>query len=276
MEDSRARAVVARWSGGGGVVPRGPTSLLSVVPVAPADIERHTGRRPSGYADHWRLEVSGRFLAAAGLVYPGGVPYPEDLHNETPVVTNEVWLYADEDGTIVGTYWWPDAIRKPVASVPRAEYGSEICFHPDDATAHVDLKVPLPSHEPWMPAVVVAPSRDEAIVFCVTEQMPDPLNEMLVYEHGGVSVRARAEATKPDTDDFLRSHQPPYRRVQVRLANGIARDAGRSLGPQTWPWPAELRWWEPRGSGPEGRSGVSYEIRGFQPLATLVDVAESF
>jgi hypothetical protein len=267
LEDSRARAVVARWSGGGGVVPRGPTSLLSVVPATPADIERHVGRRPAGYADYWRLEVSGRFLASHGLVYPSGVPFPEDLHNETPVVANEVWLYADSDGTVVGTYWWPDAVRKPIASVPREDHPSDRCFHPDDVAAHVDIGVPLPSRDPWTPAVVVAVSRDEVIVYCVTEQAPDPLNEMLVYEHGGISVRARSEERRPDSGEFLRSHQPPYRRVQVRLANGIGRDIGRALGPQTWPWPAELRWWE---------RGVAYEIKGFQPLATLVEVGESF
>jgi hypothetical protein len=257
-------------------VPRGPTSLLSVVPATPSDIERHVGRRPGGYADYWRLEVSGRFLAAAGLVYPSGVPFPEDLHNETPIVTNEVWLYTDEDGTVVGTYWWPDAVRKPIASVPREDYHSDDCFHPDDAAAHLDVTLPLPSREPWSPAVVVAASRSEAIVFCVTESPPEPLNEMLLFEHGGVSVRARAEASKPDTNAFLRSHQPPYRRVQVRLASGIGRDVGRALGPQTWPWPAELRWWEPRGSGADGKTGTSYEVKGFQPLATLVEVAESF
>lgn len=250
--------------------------MLSVVPATPGDIERHVGRRPGGYADYWRLEVSGRFLAAAGLVYPGGVPFPEDLHNETPVVANEVWLYADDDGTVVGTYWWPDAVRKPIASVPREDYPSAVCFHPDDAAAHVDVALPLPTREPWVPSVVVAPSRDEAIVFCVPEQVPDPLNEMLVYEHGGISVRAKAEQAQPDANAFLRSHQPPYRRVQVRLANGVGRDAGRALGPQTWPWPAELRWWEPRGSGPDQRSGVSYEVKGFGSLATLVEVAESF
>lgn len=268
MDDARAQAVVARWSGGGGVVPRGPKELLGVVPVTRSDVERHAGRRtsfdvPGGF---WRLEVRGRFLAAAGVVYPGGVPYPEDLHNEMPVVCNEVWLYADDDGAIVGTYWWPDAVRKPIASLPRAEYAEDRIVHPDDAELRVDVRVPLPTREPWRADVAVCLSSREVLVFCVTGAAPDPLNEMLVYEHGGVSVRATSEAERPDLDRFLGSHQPPYRRIQVRGTSGIGRDPGRALGPQTWPWPGELRWWE---------RGVEYEAKGFVPLATLVEIAES-
>jgi hypothetical protein len=257
-------------------VPRGPTSLLSVVPVLASDIERHIGRRPAGYGDFWRLEVSGRFLASTGYVTPHGVPYPEELHNETPIVANEVWLYADNEGGIVGTYWWPDAVRKPVASVPRADYEPDVCVHPDDAASRVDVPVPKPSLEPWAPLLAAIRGPSEVIVFCVTENVPDPLNEMLVYADGGISVRATAEAQRPDVDGFLRSHQPPYRKVQVRLANGAGRDPGRALGPQTWPWPGELRWWEPRGSGADGKTGVSYEVRGNVPVSVLVEVAESF
>lgn len=225
--------------------------------------------------EFWRLEVSGRFLASAGLVYPGGVPYPEDLHNETPIVTHEVWLYADEDGRVVGTYWWPDAVRKPIASVPREEYAGELSIHPADVGDRLDIPLPLPDLEPWTPAVAVCLSRSEVLVFCVTDDAPDLLNEMFVYEHGGISVRARAEDERQDFNAFLRSHQPPFRRVQVRLASGIARDPGRALGPQTWPWPAELRWWEPRRSGAEGPKGVTYEVRGNVGVATLIEVAES-
>lgn len=269
MEDAKARAVVAHWSGGGGVVPRGPTTLLSVIPVTAGDIERHIGRRPSatsGSFDFWRLEVGGRFLASSGVVYPGGVPYPEDLHNETPIVANEVWLYADDDGRIVGTYWWPDAVRKPIASVPREEYGQEAIFHPDDAGARLDFPLPRPDHAPWTPAVCVCLSRREVLVFCVADDAPDLLNEMFVYEHGGITVRAKAVDERPDPGVFLKAHQPPYRRVQVRLASGIARDPGRALGPQTWPWPGELRWWE---------KGISFEVKGALPVATLVEIAES-
>lgn len=266
MDDARAQSVVARWSGGGGVVPRGPKELLGVVPVTRSDVERHTGRRTSldVVGDFWRLEVSGRFLAASGMVYPGGVPYPEDLHNETAIVANEVWLYADEDGMVVGSYWWPDAVRKPIASVPRDEFPEDAVVHPSDAAQRVDVSVPIPSLDPWTADVAVCVSPREVLVFCVTDAAPDPLNEMLVYEHGGVSVRATSEAERPDLERFLASHQPPYRRIQVRGTSGIGRDPGRALGPQTWPWPGELRWWE---------KGVDYEAKGFVPLATLVELA---
>jgi hypothetical protein len=250
--------------------------LLSVVPATPSDIERHIGRRPTDSFEFWRLEVSGRFLASAGLVYPGGVPYPEDLHNETPIVTHEVWLYADEEGRVVGTYWWPDAVRKPIASVPREEYASAVTFHPDDVGDRLDIRLPLPDHDPWTPALAICLSRREVLVFCVTESAPDPTNEMLVYERGGISVRARAEDERPDSNAFLRSHQPPYRKVQVRLTSGVARDPGRSLGPQTWPWPGELRWWEPHRGGAEAPKGISYEVKGNVAVGTLVEIAESF
>jgi hypothetical protein len=276
LDDAKAQSVVARWSGGGGVVPRGPTQLLSVVPATPADIERHTGHRTSAF-DLWRLEVSGRFLASSGLVYPGGVPYPEDLHNEMPIVANEVWLYADDDGTIVGTYWWPDAVRKPIASVARGEYPSDsvvaldLYGGPPDLSDRLDVRLPLPKLEPWKPAVAVCASRREVRVFCATDAAPDEiapdlLNEMLVYEHGGISVHAETEEERPDWNRYLRSHQPPYRKMAVRLTSGVGRDPGRSLGPQTWPWPGELRWWE---------KGVDYEVKGFVQLATLVEIAES-
>src|SRR5918992_2016376 len=125
MEDARARAIVDHWSGGAGVVARGPKMLMSVVPATPGDIERHTGRRPFDTTDLWRLEVGGRFVASGGTVYPSGVPFPEDLHSQTAVIANEVWLYAEGDGTILGAYWWPDALRRPIASVPRDDYPPE-------------------------------------------------------------------------------------------------------------------------------------------------------
>jgi hypothetical protein len=265
MDERTARAVVDRWSGGAGVVPRGPMSLLSVVPATPSDVEKHTGRRPYGTefgGELWRLEVSGRFLASSGVVYPSGVPFPEELHNQTAIIANEVWLYSDDDGMVVGAYWWPDAVRRPIASVPRSEYLEDDALHPDDARRAVDVPVVVP--DGWDDAVAVRLSRREVIVFCAKDACFDPLNEMLIYEKGGISVRTRAEDERPDITSFLRSHQPPYRRLQVRYATGVGRDAGRALGPQTWPWPGELRWWE---------KGVAYELRGFCQLTALVDVA---
>lgn len=244
--------------------------LMGVVPATPGDIERHTGRRPRGIdeggGDLWRLDVGGRFIASDGVMYPSGVPYPEELHSQTAVIANEVWLYVDDDGYVLGAYWWPDAVRRPIASVPRAEYPAEDVVHPADASVRLDVPVPMPEGRPYEPELAVCLSRREVIVFCVSGSMPDPLNEMLVYEHGGVSVRARLQQKPSDFSGFLRSHQPPYRRISVRSSAGIARDPGRVLGPQTWPWPAELSWWE---------NGVAYEVKGFVPVTTLVEIAES-
>ena len=265
MEEGLAAAVVDMWSRGAGVVARGPKMLLSIVPAERTEVERHTGRRTYDDSPVWRLEVSGRFLASGGVVYPGGVPFPEELHSQTAVIANEVWLYVDEDGDVVGTYWWPDAVRRPIASIPRDDFPADMCVGPQDAQRYVDIAVPMPSREPWKPTLVVCLDADEVLVFCTTVD-PEPLNEMLVYEHGGISVRAKAASRSPDIVAFLRTHQPPYRRLQVGDAPAVGRDPGRSLGPQTWPWPAELRWWS---------DGISYEVKGFEMLAILVEVAES-
>ena len=268
VDDALARTVVDFWSGGAGVVARGPKMLMSVVPATPGDVERHTGRRPFDGEDLWRLEIGGRFVASRGTVYPSGVPFPEDLHSQTAVIANEVWLYADGDGDVLGAYWWPDALRRPIASVPRADYDEEHTMHPADFGRDVGVPVVAPSVEGWEPVVAARLSRREVILFCFpsSDASPDPLNEMLVYEMGGVSVRTRAEAERPDLTGFLRRNQPPYRRLTVSGCVAVGRDPGRVLGPQTWPWPAELRWWS---------HGVDLEMKGFVPLATLVELAQS-
>lgn len=253
------------WSRGAGVVARGPKMLMSIVPAQRSDVERHTGRRSYIDSRVWRLEVGGRFLASGGVVYPGGVPFPEELHSQTAVIANEVWLYVDDDGDVLGTYWWPDAVRRPIASVPRDDFPTDACVHPDDASGLVDVPVPIPSLKPWEPAVAVCCGRDEVLVFCTVCSV-EPVNEMVIYEKGGVSARAKIAKDAPDDASFLRAHQPPYRRVQVDESPGLGRDVGRSLGPQTWPWPGEIRWW---------RNGILYEVKGFQPLTTLLDVASS-
>jgi hypothetical protein len=265
MDEALASAVVDMWSRGAGVVARGPKVLLSIVPAMRADVERHTGRRRPEDSSLWRLEVGGRFLASGGVVYPGGVPFPEELHNQTAVIANEVWLYVDDDGDLLGAYWWPDAVRRPIASVPRDDYPSDDCVHPDDAQRLVDVPVPIPRRKPWEPTVAVCIDRDEVLVFCTVCHV-EPLNEMVVYENGGVSVRAKTMSDAPDDVSFLRAHQPPYRSLKVNGRTGIGRDVGRSLGPQTWPWPGEVRWW---------RDGVSYEVKGFESVAKLVEIAES-
>jgi hypothetical protein len=265
LDERRARNIADRWYGGAGVVPRGPRRVLAVVPVTPSEIEQHTGRHSLPATGLWRIEVSGRFLQSHGTVYPGGVPFPEELHSRTAVIANEVWLYADDEGDVIGAYWWPDAIRKPIAAQPTSDFHPDDIVEPNELLHDMDVAVRLPT-KPWEPTVAVRLSSHEAIVFSTPGRTPDPLNEMVVYETGGVSLRTRAEKDRPDFDHFLRANQPPFRRVSVARNAGVGRDPGRVLGPQTWPWPGELRWWE---------NGVSYELRGFLPLTKLQAVASS-
>jgi hypothetical protein len=235
------------------------------MPATAADVERHTGRRPSSRDRLWRLEVGGRFLRSGGLVYPGGVPFPEELRSQTAVICNEVWLYVDEGShRVLGAYWWPDAVRRPIASTPRDEYPPDEVCAPADAASKVDFVLRVPSRPPWDTAMVFCPTPREAIVFCVTDTTPDPLHEMLLFEQGGLSMHVHAADRPDDIGDFLRSNSPPYRRVSVGARGAAGRDQGRALGPQTWPWPGELRWWD---------DGVAYELKGLVPLQTLVDVA---
>jgi hypothetical protein len=237
--------------------------VLGWEPVERDDVERHTGERPVYPAKIWRIEVSGRFLRAGGLVYPGGVPFPEDLQHQTAVVSSEVWLYVDEDTErLLGVYSWPEAVRRPIASAPRPDFDAELVCHVADARFDFPLRVP--AHPDWDAALVVCVSSHEAVVLCVRDTMPDPLNEMLLYEQGGLVLHAKATADRPDVEGILRRHQPPFRRVGVGRAEGAGREPGRSLGPQTWPWPGELLWFS---------DGVSYELKGFEALDKLREVA---
>ena len=265
MDERRAQALAEHWSGGSGLVPRGPRQLLAYFPATPSDVERHTGRRPPSIDGLWRLEVGGRFLRSGGLVYPGGVPYPEELHNQTAVITNEVWLYYDDNSErVLGSYWWPDALRRPIASMPRDEYPPSAVMDLTDASQLLEFELRVPVHQPWDAAIVIATNPREALVFCVKDTMPDPLHEMLLFEQGGLSLRAAVEERAWNVNDFLRSNSPPHRQLRIGSVVGTGRDPGRALGPQTWPWPGELRWWD---------DGVSYELKGFVPLATLQEVA---
>lgn len=266
MDERTAQAIADDWSGGAGLVPRGPKIVLATRPVTPAEVERHTGRRPNAVGSLWRLEVGGRFLRSGGLVYPGGVPFPEELHSRTAVVANEVWLYVDDMGDVLGAYWWPDALRRPIASVPKDEYPPEDALHPSVAVQRMSFPLRLPDVPPWEPAVAICIGSDEVIVFLTHGAIPDPLHEMLLFEQGGLSLRAKASASSPDVAAFADRHSPPFRRLRGPGRHAIGRDPGRSLGPQTWPWPAELRWWD---------AGVDYELKGSVPLADLQDVASS-
>ncbi len=265
MEEQLASAVVDMWSRGSGIVARGPKVLLGMAPAERVEVERRIGRRTSDDSPVWRLEVGGRFIASGGVVYPGGVPFPEELHSQTAIITNEVWLYVDVDGDVLGSYWWPDAVRRPIASVPRDDYPPDMCVHPDDAASYVEISVPRPQRDPWVASVVACVDPDEVVVFCAGSTI-EPLNEMVVYENGGITIRAKRTRNAPDIPAFLRSNQPPYRRVQVDGQPAVGRDPGRALGPQTWPWPGEVRWW---------LDGVLYEVKGFEPLGVLVEVGES-
>jgi hypothetical protein len=261
MDADEAAWVAESWPGGRGLVPRGPRWLLGYAPADPAEVERHTGRRPS--SEVWRVDVGGRFLRSGGLVYPGGVPFPDELARKTAVVSSEVWLYVEESTSrVVGMHSWPEAVRRPVASVPREDFPADAVRHPDDARLGFTLRIP--SHADWDAAAVVC-RPDEAVVILVRQTVPDPLNEMLLFEQGGLSLR-ESTGDRPDLAAILRDHQPPFRRTRVGRTEAIGRDPGRALGPQTWPWPGELLWWE---------GGIRFELKGFAQLATLEAVART-
>jgi hypothetical protein len=266
LDEKRAQAVAERWSGTSGLVPRGPKMLMAVVPATPSDVERHTGARPDLASGLWRLEIGGRFLRSGGLVYPGGVPYPEELHSQTAVISNEVWLYTDDGGHVLGSYWWPDAVRRPIASMPRAQFSSDDVVEPSELAVALDLPLRLPKAKPWSAATAVRSGPKNGVVFYVKDALPDPLHEMLLFEAGGLALFVRGADGPLDVAHFLLSNQPPYRRVSAGGAVGLGRDPGRALGPQTWPWPGELRWRD---------NGVEYELKGFLPLTKLQAVASS-
>ena len=263
MDERLADLIAQGWSGGRGLVPRGPRWLLGFGRAEPVDVERHTGNRPVGMKV-WRIEAGGRFLRSSGVVYPGGVPYPEELQHSTAVVSSEVWLYVDDDGDVLGSYAWPEAVRKPIASHPDADFDEDQLVHPSDAALEFDLKVP--AYPPWDPMLAVRWSPRDVTVLLVAETLPDPLNEMVLFEQRGLSMRATKSDEPPDVARICRVHQPPFRSVRVRGAQAAGREPGRSLGPQTWPWPGELLWWA---------DGVTYELKGFVGLQTLQDVAAS-
>lgn len=265
MEDLDAQLVVDYWSGGSGVVARGPKTLLSVVPATPGEIERHTGRRPSGLDEWWKLEVGGRFVSSRGVVYPSGVPFPEELHSQTAVISGEVWLYTNSDGDVVGSYWWPDAVRRPVASIPRDDYSPDEVMDPNYLDPALRIAVPIPAGPEIVPVVVASTSPEHVVVFCTDGSVPEPLNEMCTYEQGGLTISARL-APRPDLLSFLAANQPPYRKLSVGSATAVGRDPGRSLGPQTWPWPGEVRWWD---------DGAIYELKGFRQVSELASIASN-
>jgi hypothetical protein len=182
-------------------------------------------------------------------------------------VSNEVWVYVDASGPeLVGAYWWPEAVRRPIASRPEPDFQESDVVSPEEAADRVDVRLALPSHPGWEVALVACPSRHEAVVICVCATVPDPLNEMLVFDGGGLTLRIQPEASGPDPADVVEAHGPPYRTVRLPGGQGAGREPGRTLGPQTWPWPGELLWL---------RDGQRYTLKGFVPLDTLTAVAET-
>lgn len=261
MDEREATLVAESWSGSRGLVPRGPRWLLGSGPASPEEVELHTGVRDGTV---WRLQVGGRFLRSGGLVYPGGVPYPEELQRHTAVVSSEVWLYVDEaTGRVVGVHSWPEALRRPIASVPRADFDPDAVV-PVDEVPDPGFAIRVPAGREWGPILAVEASPDGVVVFACRGTVPDPLNEMLLFDAGGLSLRIRPSAEHRGVDGVLARHQPPFRRARAGRAPAAGREPGKPLGPQTWPWPGELLWWE---------DGLAWELKGFRPLAALQEIA---
>ncbi len=265
MDEREATLVAESWSGSRGLVPRGPRWLLGSGPASPEEVELHTGIGVRGRTV-WRLQVGGRFLRSGGLVYPGGVPYPDELQRHTAVVSSEVWLYVEEaTGRILGIHSWPEALRRPIASMPRADFDPEAVL-PVSEVPDLGFAVRVPAGRDWAPTLAVEASASGVVLFVCRGTVPDPLNEMLLFDAGGLSLRIRPTDTAGDVAGVLARHQPPFRRARAGRVPAAGREPGRSLGPQTWPWPGELLWWE---------DGLAYELKGFQSMAGLQEVAGS-
>ena len=93
---------------------------------------------------------------------------------------------------MLGAYWWPDALRRPIASVPKDEYPPDDAVHPSVAVQRMSFPLCLPDVPPWEPAIAICLGSDEVIVFLTHGAIPEPLHEMLLFEQGGLSLRAKA------------------------------------------------------------------------------------
>jgi hypothetical protein len=113
-----------------------------------------------------------------------------------------VWLYADDrSGRVLGIHPWPEAIRRPIASVPRADYHPDALVHPEDAGPHLDIALPLPEHRNYFCPLIVCHSRTHAMLLLVRELIPEPVNEMLLYEQEGLKgiFRLARDTQLPDS-----------------------------------------------------------------------------
>ncbi|HVL81513.1 MAG TPA: hypothetical protein VM840_07980 [Actinomycetota bacterium] len=266
MDELQASLIVESWRGGAGLVSRGPRWLLGFAPADPADVERHTGRRARS-GEVWRVQVGGRFLGVDGTVYPGGVPFPEELAGKVAAVSTEVWLYVEPDEQrIVGSYSWPEAVRRPIAARPEPDFLREELSDASVAEEGGDVRIEFPRHPRWEQRLVSRSGPGEVVVLCIGPTLPDPLNEMVLFSCGGLSLRMVEAPGRPDLDAIAQASGPPYRGLAVGDSTAVGREPGRALGPHTWPWPGELIWW---------REGQRYTLRGDQPLAVLGEVAET-
>lgn len=264
MDENQASLVAESWRGGGGLVARGPKWLLGWDEVSRDEAELRTRRRVGSRAEVWRVQVGGRFLQAQGTVYPGGVPFPDELTGTVAAVCSEVWLYVDtESAEFIGSYSWPEALRRPIASRPVDDFPERHVMGVERASEIDGVRIELPAHPGWDVPLLVSRSRRDVVALCVAGALPDPLNEMLLFGCGGLTLRLQP-GDPWDIHGIAGRHGPPYRRTEVSGCDAAGREPGRTLGPHTWPWPGELMWW---------RDGQRYTLKGFVPLAKLVEVA---
>lgn len=254
MESYQAELIVESWRDGAGVVSRGPRWLLGYGPVDPEEVVAHCGSRRRLSDELWRVQMGGRFLASDGLIYPGGVPFPEDVAGSTVVVASEVWLYFDlEAGRVLGSHWWPEAVRRPVASIPGNDFPGAIEFG--------DMDLPVPRHKSFDP-ILAAREIDGWVVLLAEGHLGDPLNEMVWLQQGALSFRVSRGTV--DADEILYRFHPPYESYELNGGQAVGRHPGKALGPQTWPWPGELIW---------ASDGLRYELKGQVEVGRLLEVA---
>ena len=137
-----------------------------------ADVERHIGRRPAGYGGlSGASRSSGRFLASHGFVTRAA------FRSRRSCTTRRRSSRTRCGSTPTTTATSSARTGGPTRCGSRSRPSRARTIRPDAVVASattprrdVDVPVPLPSLEPWEPAVAVGCLVDEVIVFCVTEQ----------------------------------------------------------------------------------------------------------
>lgn len=258
MESYQAELIVEGWRDGAGLVSRGPKWLLGFGPVTAEEAKPHCGYRRRLSDDLWRVQMGGRFLASEGLIYPGGVPFPDEVAGSTIVVASEVWLYVDmEAGRMIGSHWWPEAVRRPVASQPEDDFVHAVAF---DSLAEPP---PVPRLQGYVPRL--AARKDEGLTVLLSrEELRHPVNEMVLLESGALSLRVASALIDPD--EIVFHHSPPFELVNLNSLPAAGRQPGRALGPQTWAWPGELLW---------NAGAWSFDLKAQLPLDRLTEIART-